>query len=452
MKKLIKVLPLISVISCSHQYSIWRTPASSIGQSCQTSMSALIKNREEVLPLVESKHSIGRDTSLVTIFKGSDELPEKEVEEFKQIIHDVNLKLVKGTRDLVPAEEVYLLLQKRGDRAYFQPIGGRLVATTRQYSTKSFSYFSTPWSKKFKDAESIEEISYKSKRPRDKAHYILKWASNNLKDHQRGEVRLYTKNPSYSRSILAHEYGHSIVNTNMRRKNKDFRDFFAARERLTILASDKTMDEYKVKYEAMLKKLKKDHPELSDEEIDNLPEVVKFEEEIKKFHKDQMAKIKEVQEFMESLKFNSDMYKQFNSYNELFADVSAVLFSNGDPKAISDALIFSKQLQTYKKINNDPLNLLSRDFSNKGNRIDNWIEEDQVHASMAPTRYFLYQRFLQKPYYQSGKGASELYQKVFDIMLDETNFRMNNPEVDLSWKEWNIRFMDKLEKSTKDWK
>ncbi len=442
---------LFAFVSCSHQLKGWRKPASDQGLSCKSSLNTLLVNRSEVLPLVESKFKAGRYTSLITVHRQSELLPKEEIQSLKEIVMDVNHSIVKDTRDLVPAREVELLLQARGQRAYFDPASKKIVATPLQYIEQQRSFFKTPWSKEIRDYEAAKKITDEASNPREKVHYTKKWANEELDDSYKGQMRIYSKSPSYSRPILAHEYGHAVMNTNMKRMNKEFKEFLEVNEEMRVFSNDKTMDNYKLKYETKYAELKKQNPDMADEEIKNFPEISKLMEEIMAYSEIKMKQQIELLNRLENSKF-SNLLNDFTSYNELFADVTAVIFTEGNPKAISDALVFSKNLQDYKKMKKKPLNHLARDFSYKGNRIDKWVEEKQVHAAMAPTRYYLYQRFFKRPYYQKGKGASKIYQKIFDVILDETNFRLANPEIKLNWKEWNQRFIDLIDKETQDWR
>lgn len=245
-----------------------------------------------------------------------------------------------------------------------------------------------------------------------------------------GELRIYSKHPKYDLVSVAHEFGHSIFHETMLKRSGLYRkrtnSFAEFSERI------KKSKEKMASLETELEKVSDDKKAQAIEE-----RLIKLE--------DQLLDYQEI--FWNT--YLNDPYGKIQSlidgYNELFADLTAVLYFK-DPKIMYKSLTNTKYLQYLKnETGHEPA--ISRDFTNRNNKIERWLETDEPHEIFAPVRYFIFETFLSRPLFVD-REPRKLYEKVFNSILNEINFLVDNPEANLSPSELNQRLIRDIEKST----
>ncbi len=373
-------------------------------------------------------------------------IEDKAVDSLLNIFRTINEKFVKASRNLLVPKDIRLLINKNGQAAFFIP-GQEKIKGPAQFSSTLPSYLQTPKNKKFKKMGGEDQIEKQSDKVK-KYNDTIEWAKNSV-PKAIGTIKEYSKHPAYSESIWAHEYGHAIFKKNLYesfplyREYMDlFVEYFAIKKKIDLT--------YKKALKKLLKELEsldKTHPEvlLGGEEYMTVESVTKRWGE---------ALVGHELEYAELFKENPFYFfeKQLTGYNELFADLTAVMLKGNDPKAISDALSITRKTQEYKKFKIGDPAYRDRDFSFKGNDISKWdMDSSDSHIEYTPTRYFLYERYLKMPYYKNPENAVRLYETVFEAIKFEVNFRIENPDLMLDTVGFNQRLIDTIKKLTIDW-
>ncbi len=118
--------------------------------------------------------------------------------------------------------------------------------------------------------------------------------------------------------------------------------------------------------------------------------------------------------------------KEFGAFHELFADTIAVLAKDKyNPNAIFDALNFAPVL---KDDGNQLKIYLNRSFSHPKNNLPDWegaLPWD-MHGTFAPTRYFLHDTFLKRPKYQTREGKGKVLDVLFASLVENINYTIQN--------------------------
>ncbi len=446
MKKLIITTLLLSLISCSYTHQGQRKPASAPNLDCLSTLVPFLKANERRL------------ATLKLVKERGEEITDAQIKQLFNVIDSVDNGIIAQTEKLEAPKNTDLLIHRDGMDAYFNPLE-KVISIPYQFSEEFISHYKTPWAKEVSgEAADMMKKNVKLSKPSGevKAVAIGKWITEQTTEPHRGLLKEYKKHPKHSRSILAHEYGHSVLHQNLPKMNKAYNEYSMLVEKLGKVKSayeqlksrsEKSIDEF-------AQKLTLSHSDLDRSEIDKLPEMIEFNKEWNDKLFDSKVALKNMEQEVWNCPFRKQASMDFDRYNELFADLTSIIYNKGDPKAVSSALGFTKTIQDHKKYNTVSTAITNRDFSDKANRIDNWAENSltrTAHNAMAPTRYYLYDRFLKRPYYQSGEGAGKLYEKVLEVISEEVNFRIDNPETRLKWVEWNQRFIDLMDKETADW-
>ena len=247
------------------------------------------------------------------------------------------------------------------------------------------------------------------------------------------KMKSYTKHPKYSIPLFYHEYGHSIFIHNIK-KNKYINDnviSLSLREESLSLRGKQLFEEL----DQLELSITNENSSLVKKKHHQIKGIISELELIKKNKKDPLF-----------IKNDSII----SSFEELFSDIIAVLTIN-DPKAIVNTLKFTKNEITEDGLIRENDNLMSslyddriyRDFTHKNNSIERWIESEDIHEAMAPTRYFLYINYLKRPRYQNPKHKKTLLKNVF-VAISEVAEELMRDEKNYSKTVWNELLISRI--------
>lgn len=279
----------------------------------------------------------------------------------------------------------------------------------------------------------------------------------------------YVMLPQYSRVITYHEYGHAILQNNLYARffpiqkhgalfyeyNETYNQIMEIRNlRLRANTLLKNFFPFVPMFDKSLTKLNPKFPwDLFKLKMENIKQDNYVERQIKQiFEQVQQTtplffqllfKKSALEKKAPSLGMDnfSNLFKLMTGLHEVFADLTAVLAEKNNPKAIFESITPRDDYESSKLIE-----MISRDFSHPANELSQWNEFDQVHAMFSPTRYFLWETYLQKQDYLEPQAQRRLYGNVFDAIVAVLNFRYFVPDKKLSLKEWNLMLMNEIEK------
>ena len=241
-----------------------------------------------------------------------------------------------------------------------------------------------------------------------------------------GPSRTYTKNPTFSQAILAHEYGHLIFRENFIRIEPKMREAEAVFPQ--TLEPRKKVDTL----DAELDLLRKQLPTLSWDE----KSVV-----WKRMHELETEKNQLIAQVMELMQIPTKLNERLDPYDEFFADVVAVLQTE-NPSAVSEATKFTILQQKVGKPKLLKFSDDSRDFQNKIQRPLYYGK----HEYFLTVRAHLWNSYLASQSLLHGSKA-KILSAVYAAVAKEAQLSIAAPSFgpQESWKELNQNLIQRLD-------
>lgn len=256
------------------------------------------------------------------------------------------------------------------------------------------------------------------------------------------------KHPHYTFTIWAHEYGHAFFLMAMEKRTEFWNAMLSYRGKKSKLREK--LDFNLEAYHTIVRKIRELDPE-KDADL------------IKKLEKE-----KESQEaIVEELRLNAlnvdHVYKKLRAFvlqifghNELFADIVATVYVK-DFRAVYKTLAFVGY--NFIEDGKDMLKkAVYRDFTNRKNKLKRWRPDRSVHSIMAPTRYYIWNRYLKNGLYNrfpeltikivlnaAVNEANKLWEISKQRILDPKNEKWQDPKI-FELDILNIRFMNSLDR------
>lgn len=234
------------------------------------------------------------------------------------------------------------------------------------------------------------------------------------------------KHPKYTQTILAHEYGHYILSTNLRLDIKNYENF-EKQARSAIVYHEKVRQASDA-YEASVIKLAEGKKTNSIEKIDILKNQVAEAERYFDEVTDKMDSL------IASVKSSPFTRVQVLSYHELFADIIAVVHE-GDPRAMLNLLNGASLKNKDEKFSNEARSFLNRI------KLNGW-NQSEPHILFAPTRRFIWDHILSNPRYYQNR--TDMIQRIYSVIMREITDRIEQKSFDLNPEEMNRQLIKKL--------
>ena len=220
--------------------------------------------------------------------------------------------------------------------------------------------------------------------------------------------------------VWAHEYGHVIFATNLKKVWPAWGVLEGQLEQLSTVELSQAILNDQIKH--ICDELKNCHDPDARKEIDaNMNHLADMRERLR-------ADKEEVQKLIDpSMKAYNRL---ISPYSELFADTVAVLLT-GRPDAIYSAL-FSNSLAGI-----DLAAVSARDFANSANSMENWNPsglEGDAHTLLTPVRYHLWHNYLQYRLADGAKGKflaklfSAIQRELSEANLSSAGALLNDPK------------------------
>ena len=396
----------------------------------------LLKKQEERA----KKEVVFKDDTFISVVRDPaenilgevEEIYPDEIEEILDVAYKVNDLLVNGDDYLLRPRGLSLRAFKTIADPYFSPVGEKHISVGRYFM------------------------------------------------HSFGE-HPFTINQKLTKNVTAHEYGHAIFDINMLRYlhgSEDFMKLFNAYNSKVnelqnlfeaILQAGNIVNQiisqftpgffkygiskdgglavnlrYKDVEGYVLSKLEAlplDHPlrltyHKAETQMDQLYEVFNLKQQ-------ELEMIGYLIEASPAYQNYKGIYAVSGGYNELFADVTAVLFDDNNPKAISDVLETrtDHELQNGMKAKSG-----YRDFSNPSNEISVWEPTTAIHNAFAPARYHLYSKYLSRDEFKGQVMKRKIYKKLFIAIRNELSYQYFNPIAKLDETELNKRLIAEIDR------
>ncbi|MCT4643072.1 MAG: hypothetical protein N4A33_12345 [Bacteriovoracaceae bacterium] len=223
-------------------------------------------------------------------------------------------------------------------------------------------------------------------------------------------VQGLTKHPRYTKTVWVHEYGHAILDENLKTKVRGWKTLHLYLEKY-IHASIKS-----ARAEDKIIKLQDIMDELENQ--GHAKEALKIKNKLDKVVKESDFLDERVYKLEAELLKREKLNIMAMPYHELFADVLAVVYDK-DGAAVSKALSRTKFMnhhhQEYRT------SVRHRDFTDRNNRIDRFKGSvHDIHGYFAPVRYHLWTNYLRRPSYL--RESSKTLKKVLDAIVSEINY------------------------------
>ncbi|OFZ18328.1 MAG: hypothetical protein A2X94_12295 [Bdellovibrionales bacterium GWB1_55_8] len=192
-----------------------------------------------------------------------------------------------------------------------------------------------------------------------------------------------------SRGVVAHEYGHAMLNSALASRNAEFREELALMTRLgehmaiQQVVQLKYLREYRMLEQSFTRKYGPKSKWTAEQAREFEATVVRLS---KKYEPQAQLNDKLLQEAGSKVSEHTNKhFSILSSYHEFFADLVAVL--DGQDWALTGKII--------SILVNDRAAGLPRDFTNAGNAFEN-VARVESHELLGPARYALYQRLKSK--------------------------------------------------------
>lgn len=283
----------------------------------------------------------------------------------------------------------------------------------------------------------------------DSAENVLHLSAKYQIENPAREGSFLGKSPSATMAAVAHEYGHLIFEKN-----------FTSLEDLVL-----EFRKLRPQVESRISELMNERQRLLDEkkkvdaQLDKAPE---GEEREKLADRSSYLRTRSMAIFGQVLELShaGDVYKELvidhlTSYNEFFADVVAILWSE-NPDAISKSVRHARLLQLGEFKEKASLSFDSRSFQ----KHQKAIREDggsmvstlsaspghlEDHAYFAPARKYLWESYLSSPTILKSH-KKETLTAVFKAVDHELHYRMNHYDLkpEENWKNFNRRLIERI--------
>jgi len=298
-----------------------------------------------------------------------------------------------------------------------------------------------------KPAPPLVEVRRNESSPEaDSVENILRLGTKYQIEHPKNEGAFLEKVPSAMKPIIAHEYGHLIFERN-----------FTSLEQLVL-----EFRKLRPQVESQILELMSEHRRLLDEkaEVDaQLDKAPEGEEQKKLAERSDALRTRSQSIFNQVLKLShiGDVYDELvlnhiTSYNEFFADVVAVLWSE-KPDAISKSIRHTRLLQLREFQEKASLSYDSRNFKKRqkaaretgGSAVSASPSQLEDHAYFSPARKFLWESYLASPTILKNH-KSQVLRAVFKAVDHELRYRMNHYDLkpDENWKNFNDRLIERI--------
>ncbi len=210
-----------------------------------------------------------------------------------------------------------------------------------------------------------------------------------LRDYQTLSTKGLSKHPVYSRSILAHEYGHAVFDRNIYKALPEFKQIEDIGNQMVGVSR------YIKELEQAIIRVKNGAP--LPKKFKSLDELVATFKNLTKEYKNAMQN--------PVYKYSALITEVSRGQNELFADMTAAIYA-GKPDVITDAL-------NMAKIQLDPFDYRSFDSPIA---VKNWHEAEE-HILFSPMRYHVGRNYLFNSKYARHRPV--VLKKVFNAIIEE---------------------------------
>ena len=129
--------------------------------------------------------------------------------------------------------------------------------------------------------------------------------------------------------------------------------------------------------------------------------------------------------------------------------MTAVFYKNNNPRAISGAL----DTRHFLDMKQGEKNIFSaRDFSDPSNELKLWDVEENSHNIYAPVRFFLWEKYIRKEELKNSEFKRDLYNIVFQAIVNEIEYRLSQPGLTLSAVAKNERLINEITRLVKEYR
>ncbi len=374
--------------------------------------------------LLNNGGNLNNTRTLFLVSEAHPSVKPADVEKLISMLTSIGDRLISESNRMTLPHKLELKILGTQGKAVYNHGDKTFLAVPLKKGFEFYSSTKKPWSKSTFSKDVRNEIVASDGTLGQKLHALKTWIKETDVAHR--ALRIYSKHPVHSQATAVHEFGHAIFDANLYNRSQEYRELTDSFKAYSVNKAGKK------KQIEDLEALLSEATAVADQAAIEI-RLAKLQDELFDFE----------ERFWDTYLKNPFIIHEaeVSGYNELFADVTAVLFRK-DPRAMYDSLAQSKIKQLSKPFNTADVD--ARDFTNKKNRLDNWNETEDPYGMFSPVRYFLYEKYLKRPEYLNSR-ASELYGTIFQAIFEEMTYRLRNPQVKLSAKAWNERLIKKIE-------
>ncbi len=253
-------------------------------------------------------------------------------------------------------------------------------------------------------------------------------------------------------TMAAHEFGHTILRKTLAQRQAPFKDYLnTLEEALPHLEKKEALKNFET-----LQKIKdvgaRLYPDMDESDAVKkiLSEKENLKAELTEELQEALPELEEIQKIISSYDSRAEealgnfknAVENLLPYEELFADLTAILFAGNNPRAVVDVLTDNgDQVRQLEDVN-----IYGRAFDDPKNNIDNWFGAfDNAHVFYAPVREHIYNRYLIGRKEMRDAEYIDMMEQIYKAIEKDLLERTEQGLWNITPIEANKRLIDKIE-------